>query len=179
MALSLGDDASHQRINNPQAHCVAYPELVLTSVCSIWGFSVGISLYPLNMLRKISEIYEVPFTRNIVKSLLSALVGGVAPTKAAAGAAGLALKFVPGAGTVVALATVPALASATTYAVGRIFVEHFESQGTFLTFRPIAAREKMHEYMDTAPAARADATEEATVAEFTEAEAAEATPASA
>ncbi len=140
---------------------------------------IGITAVQLNMLRKISEIYEVPFTRNIVKSLLSALVGGVAPTKAAAGAAGLALKFVPGAGTVVALATVPALASATTYAVGRIFVEHFESQGTFLTFRPIAAREKMHEYMDTAPAARADATEEATVAEFTEAEAAETTPASA
>ena len=52
----MGDDASHQRINNPQAHCVAYPELVLTSVCSIWGFSVGISLYPLNMLRKIIHI---------------------------------------------------------------------------------------------------------------------------
>ena len=98
---------------------------------------IGITAVQLNMLRKISEIYEVPFTRNIVKTLLSALVGGVAPTKAAAGAAGLALKFVPGAGTVVALATVPAYYDY--YAVGRIFVEHFESQGTFLTFRQIAA----------------------------------------
>ena len=29
MALSLGGDASHRRINNPLAHCIAYRELVL------------------------------------------------------------------------------------------------------------------------------------------------------
>ena len=52
----MGGDASHRRINNPLAHCIAYRELVLASVCSIWGFSVGFSLYPLNMPRKIIHI---------------------------------------------------------------------------------------------------------------------------
>ena len=52
----MGVDVGHRRINNPPAHCIAYRELVLASVCSIWSLIVGFSLYPLTMPRKIIHI---------------------------------------------------------------------------------------------------------------------------
>jgi uncharacterized protein (DUF697 family) len=121
---------------------------------------VALTGVQLNMLRKLAEIYEVPFTRNLVKSILAALVGGIAPTKAALGATGSLVKAIPGIGTYIGWATMPALAGATSYAIGRVFIEHFERNGTFLTFRPLAAREQMDEYMSQAPAAVGESDEE-------------------
>jgi hypothetical protein len=35
----------------------------------------------------------------------------------------------------------PTLSSACTYAVGKVFIQHFSSGGTFLTFSPARVRE--------------------------------------
>ena len=47
---------------------------------------------------------------------------------------------IPIVGSLMSLATVPALGSAATYAIGTVFIQHFESGGTLLDFNPEAVR---------------------------------------
>ncbi|MNC99258.1 hypothetical protein D3C83_174830 [compost metagenome] len=48
----------------------------------------------------------------------------------------------------------PALAGASTYATGRVFVDHFESGGTFDNFDPETARGDYAQQLDKAKTAR-------------------------
>ena len=50
------------------------------------------------------------------------------------------LKFVPVVGSLLAAVSAPAFTGASTYALGRVFVLHFESGGTFLTLDPDKVR---------------------------------------
>lgn len=89
----------------------------------------------LQMLRKLSEVYEVPFSENIGKSILASFAGAAIPASSGVGIAS-ALKFVPGVGTLAGALSMPALSAAATYAIGKAFIEHFRSGGTFLDFEP-------------------------------------------
>ena len=94
----------------------------------------------LHMLSKLSEIYHVPFKENGVKSIVSTLVGTVFSTSVGA-AMGSLVKVVPFVGTIASFVAVPGMYSAATYAVGRVFVTHFEAGGTFLDFDPQKTRD--------------------------------------
>ena len=63
------------------------------------------------------------------------------PTSTAMALASLA-KAVPGLGTATGMISVSLLGGATTYAIGSVFVQHFESGGTLLDFEP----QKMRAY---------------------------------
>jgi uncharacterized protein (DUF697 family) len=102
---------------------------------------VGITAVQLNMLRKLAKLHEVPFTQHKVKSILTALVGGGGSVPVAEGFASL-VKFIPVVGTTVGAVSMPITAGAVTYAVGKVFLQHFASGGTFLTFDP----EKVRDY---------------------------------
>jgi len=45
-------------------------------------------------------------------------------------------KIIPGIGTVSAIASMSILGASSTYAIGKVFIQHFESGGTFLNFNP-------------------------------------------
>lgn len=87
----------------------------------------------LNLVAKLAEIYGIPFSQNRARSIIAALVGGTLPAYAAPSFAGL-VKLIPVAGTVLGMVSMPTLSAASAYAVGHIFIEHFESGGTLLTF---------------------------------------------
>ena len=91
---------------------------------------VGVEL---RMLSKLSEIYEVPFKENRVKGIVTTLLGTVISTSVGASLGSL-VKVVPIVGTLAMIAAVPGMYSAATYAVGRVFMTHFEAGGTFLDF---------------------------------------------
>lgn len=93
------------------------------------------------MLSKLAEFYEIPFAEQRGKSLISALLGGAIPADLAWGPVGSTLKFLPVVGTIANVIAMPLFAGAATYAVGRVFIQHFESGGTFLTFDPGAVKE--------------------------------------
>ena len=98
----------------------------------------------LKMLYNLTKLYEIPFSKNIGKSSIASLLGGVMPTSAAMTLASLA-KAVPGLGTATGVISVSALGGATTYAIGSVFMQHFESGGTLLDFDP----KKMREYFSS------------------------------
>jgi uncharacterized protein (DUF697 family) len=94
---------------------------------------VALTGVQLKMLHSVAKLYEVPFSKNLGKSSIASLLGGVMPTSTAMTLASLA-KAVPGLGTATGMISVSLLGGATTYAIGSVFVQHFESGGTLLDF---------------------------------------------
>lgn len=102
---------------------------------------LAITVVEVKMLRELSALYEVPFREDQVKSILVSLLSGLgAPAIGAAITASLA-KSIPFLGTVSGIIAVPGVAAAFTYAVGKVFLQHFASGGTFLSFNPKKVRE--------------------------------------
>ena len=101
----------------------------------------GITGVQLNMLKKLADAYDIPFSQEMVKNILGSLVGGSIPVIFARTFASL-VTGIPIIGQTTGVLAMPILAGATTYAVGKVFVQHFASGGTFLTFNP----EKVRDY---------------------------------
>ncbi|OQW90810.1 MAG: hypothetical protein BWK79_18710 [Beggiatoa sp. IS2] len=85
----------------------------------------------LKMLHSLSAQYEVQFSENLVKSLISSLLGGMLSLTVAS-----LIKSVPLVGQVSGAVSMAVMGGATTYATGKVFIQHFESGGTFLDFNP-------------------------------------------
>lgn len=98
----------------------------------------------LRMLSKLAELYEVDFS----EQRANAIIGSLAGVSFAVTAAGVLRSLLPGVGTVVfGLGTLPLL-SASTYALGHVFIKHFESGGTFLTFDEERAKKDYDEKLE-------------------------------
>lgn len=111
-----------------------------------WGAGTGLVPVPIidmvamvalqmAMLRKLANLYGVPFHEQRSKSAVAAMIGGVN----AGYLGGSLLKMFPLFG-VLSLAAMPVVNGAITYAVGRVFIQHFASGGTFLNFDPASVK---------------------------------------
>ncbi|MBF0100329.1 MAG: DUF697 domain-containing protein [Desulfobacterales bacterium] len=101
---------------------------------------VALTGVQINMLRKLSQLYTVSFQHDKVRNILASLIGAGLPV-AVSGAVSSFLKFIPVIGQATGAIAMPILSGASTYAVGKVFIRHFESGGTFLTFNPDAVKE--------------------------------------
>ncbi|WP_062148732.1 YcjF family protein [Beggiatoa leptomitoformis] len=101
----------------------------------------GITAVQLKMLHGLAGIYEVEFTQEIARSAVSSLLGGLTSVYLAPSIALSVAKFIPIVGQGLAYATLPVLSGAATYAIGKVFIQHFEAGGTFLTFDPAKVRD--------------------------------------
>ncbi len=95
----------------------------------------GVTGAQLNMMRKLAKIYDIPFTDHLGKELIGSLTGS-GLSMPLGRLVGSLVKFIPVVGTAAGVVAAPVAAGATTYAVGKVFHQHFESGGTFLTFNP-------------------------------------------
>jgi len=95
------------------------------------------------MVRDLAELYEVEFSSDAAKSVISALVGTLGAQQAAVGASSL-VKVVPFIGPVASTIVAPGLAGAVTYGLGQVFSRHFSMGGTLLTLDV----EKMRAYFE-------------------------------
>jgi uncharacterized protein (DUF697 family) len=107
--------------------------LPIVDIVAVGGLQV-------QMLRRLSQIYGIEFSENRGKALIAALAGTMIPVTSGLGAAS-ALKFVPVVGLLASVFVMPALSAGATYAIGKAFVQHFESGGTLLDFNPPDYRE--------------------------------------
>jgi uncharacterized protein (DUF697 family) len=89
----------------------------------------------LQMLRRLSQVYDVQFSENRGKALIASIAGTMIPVTSGMGAAS-ALKGVPILGMIASAFVMPVLSAGATYAIGKAFVQHFESGGTLLDFNP-------------------------------------------
>jgi len=117
---------------------------------SLWSGAAGLIPVPivdvaavagvqLQMLRKLSDIYGVPFAENRGKSVITSLAGAIIPASTATTTAmtfGSLIKGVPGFGWTVGALTMPVFSAGVTWVIGRVFMKHFASGGTLLDFDP-------------------------------------------
>lgn len=100
-----------------------------------WVDLAAITAVQLKLGKELADSYGVDYKEEQVKGVVVALLGAYTSTASATTvAAGLA-KLVPGLGGVVGVITLPLMAGAITYAVGKIFIQHLESGGTFLSLK--------------------------------------------
>jgi len=90
----------------------------------------------LKMLHKLSSIYGVKFSKDIGKAAISSFLGGCGTVSISGRLIWGLSTAIPVAAPVISMVTIPALGAGTTYAIGHLFIQHFESGGTFLTFDP-------------------------------------------
>ncbi|MCA1906340.1 MAG: DUF697 domain-containing protein [Desulfarculus sp.] len=79
----------------------------------------------LAMLKDLAQLYQVGFSPWRARAIVTALAGGVIPVSAASGVLGTLARMVPIVGTAAGVLTLPALASGSTVALGKICALHF------------------------------------------------------
>ena len=129
---------------------------------SLWSGAAGLIPVPivdiaavgglqLQMLRRISEVYGIPFSSNRGKSIIASLAGALIPASTATTTAmsvGSLMKGLPGVGTVIGALTMPVFSAGATYVIGKVFIQHFASGGTLLNFNPPDYREFIKSQQD-------------------------------
>lgn len=95
---------------------------------------VAIGTVQVRMVRQLAQAYGIDADNETLKVTISALLGTLAPAVISGGIFGSALKLVPGGGTIFGSVGLAAFGSAATYAIGKIFVAHFEKGGTLSSF---------------------------------------------
>lgn len=119
---------------------------------------VAVAGIQIRMLNELSALYGVPFRENRAKSIVTALIGSILPYAAGTGLAGMIGKSMPILGWGIGLGTISLLSGATTQAAGAVFIQHFESGGTFMNFKPAAYRARYRDEFEKARRAHAGAT---------------------
>ena len=107
---------------------IAALPLPLVDLAAVTGLQV-------KMVHNIANQYEIPFSQNLVKSLIAAITGGALSVTTVMPLASF-VKVVPLIGQVAGFISGAVMFGATSYAIGKVFIEHFESGGTFLDFDP-------------------------------------------
>ena len=88
------------------------------------------------MVHKLAKHYGIPYKEQQSKAAVSGLIGGVSAGYLGGGAF---IKMIPLFG-IFSYAAMPAINAAISYAVGKVFIQHFEAGGTFLDFDPKKVR---------------------------------------
>jgi len=102
----------------------------------------------LKMVKELADLYDIPFSANAGKSVIGALVSG-GGSYLLAGPAGSLVKSLPVVGQIAGMLALPAIAVAATYALGKVFIQHFESGGTLLDLDPEKVRAYYQEQYNT------------------------------
>ncbi len=90
-----------------------------------------LSAIQVKMLHSLARLYEVEFSKHLGKSSIAGSVGSSVIYPAISLA-----KFIPVSGWLATMGSVALVSGISTYVVGKVFIQHFASGGTFLTFDP-------------------------------------------
>ena len=96
-----------------------------------------------HMIQTLAEHYEIP-ADNINKSLITSLIFGSLPAISILGL-GSFFKSIPGIGSLAGSGSVSIISGAISYAVGQVFIRHFQEGGTLEDFNPVSAKEYFNE----------------------------------
>ena len=111
---------------------------------------VALGAVQVKMVRNLARIYGVEAESETLQGVISALLGTLAPAAISGSLLGSSLKVIPGGGTILGSVGLVAFGSAATYAIGKIFVRHFEADGTLASFSAEAVEADLKQEFATA-----------------------------
>ena len=127
MAPGAGIDATRRR---SQANSIVERHTAYAAVGGIIPVPIAnvasITAVIVRMVKRLSDLYGIPFERDRARAIVVGLMGGAMPTGLGAVTTSTLFYIVPGSG-LVGLAVSSIAAVACTRSIGRIFVEHFET----------------------------------------------------
>lgn len=94
----------------------------------------GLAAIQVKMVNELAKEYGKTLKQEAVRASVSTLLGTLATAGLAAPVAMTTLKIIPGLGVVAGGISLGALGAAATYAIGKVFVNHFEGGGTLADF---------------------------------------------
>ncbi len=115
----------------------------------------------LTMLGRLAKLYGVPFRRDLAKNILTSLFGSLGGVGAGTIIASSLIKTIPVLGTALGFVGTGASMGGFTYAVGKLFQQHFEQGGTFDDLEPSAYRDYFREMFKRGKTVAADKADEA------------------
>ncbi|OEJ69074.1 YcjF family protein [Magnetovibrio blakemorei] len=125
----------------------------------LWSAGAGILPIPLvefvaitgvqvKLIKELSEHYDVPFRKDLAKSSVIALLGSLGSVTIGKVLATSSLRAIPVVGPLVAALSLPAISAGVSYAIGRVFISHYEMGGTLLDFDPSEVRDYFKSMFD-------------------------------
>ncbi|MEP5728222.1 MAG: DUF697 domain-containing protein [Sulfitobacter sp.] len=104
---------------------------------------LAIGAVQVQMVRKIAAAYDMDADEQNLKAIISSLLGTLAPAAVSTSLLGSSVKLVPIGGTLLGSAGMAAFAASSTYAIGKIFVRHFEGGGSIVDFSADAIKKDL------------------------------------
>lgn len=95
------------------------------------------------MVVDLSALYGEKPSNELARGVVSVLLGTLAPLKLTGLALGSGAKTIPVIGTVIGALSMAGFGTAATYAVGKIFIRHFERGGTIASLDADAVKEDL------------------------------------
>lgn len=92
----------------------------------------GVSAIQLDMVRQLCKVYSVDFSETQGKAMITTMVS----SSLAKMGARVAIKLIPGIGSVLGGLSMAIMSGASTYALGQVYKTHLENGGTILDFEP-------------------------------------------
>lgn len=140
-------------IENPKADVHEQAAKIISSAVT-WSAAAGAVPLPLldmvalgavqaKMISDLSQAYGHPVGAEMVKGLVSVLLGTLVPAGVTGALIGSGVKAMPVTGTIVGMASMAAFGAAASYAIGKVFVRHFENGGNLETFSADAIRDEL------------------------------------
>lgn len=106
-----------------------------------WLDIAGIAGAQTYMLSRLGDVYKIPYEQHRLKNLVATMMSSLGTGALATGAVMSLVKLIPIVGTASGVISLPIVAGGSTYALGKVFIQHFESGGTFLDFDPVKTKE--------------------------------------
>lgn len=123
----------------------------------------GVLALQLKMISELSEVYQVKFMEHKVKNIIASLVGSFGAGLTVVPVLASAVKLIPGLGSAASAVAMPVITGGATYALGQVFVMHFEAGGTILDFDADAMHEYFAEHYKKGKTVASEATDETSV----------------
>ncbi len=126
----------------------------------IWSGGVGFLPIPMvefvaitgvqvKLIKELSDHYDVPFRKDLAKKIVISLLGGLGSVTLGQALAFSSLRAIPFVGPVIAATSLPAMSAGAAYAIGKVFIAHYEAGGTLLSFNPDEMRDYFKSMYDT------------------------------
>jgi uncharacterized protein (DUF697 family) len=141
---SGGTAPSMRSFREAQAHAIVKKH-------SLWATGAGaipvpgldiaaFTLVNLRMIRELAGHYDLPFNEHVAKGVLASLLGGASASFFGRSLLTSLIKGVPIIGSAAGVLSGSVAMVALSRTVGKLFIEHFETGGTLLTFDAKAVR---------------------------------------
>lgn len=153
----VASEATVEGERERHAHTIIRNHVLLSAAAGVipvaFVDTAAVAVVQLRLLKELSDVYGVSFRADIGRSAVGTLLASVTPALLGGGVLGsaavnAALRSVPVVGAVTRFATQPLFNAAFTYALGKVFQQHFASGGTFLTFDPEKVKTYFREKYD-------------------------------